>query len=677
MKPSVVFSALCLLASSCCNLPAAEPSPGPDKNGLNVLVIGHSLAGNLHALAYFAAEAGHPAHNQDNYNILGAGIEHHYASANTGWHKNFFEGGRKWDALVMSARNPGSDEEYAPKFADEAFKLNPKCQIYIYGNWPELSDNFEKPVFQRTEAHIEKVGAAVDKAFPDAPKARMMPSSMIIRELGRMADRGELPGVMSHYDLYADGGDHPSRFGAYALNMMVMSMLYNEPPWTYPTDICPKDARGNKLPTDKKYDIQVPEETAAVIKRVVWDILQTYPPAGMPPSLVIANRSLDPVIAGLPYKTELKALNAAGTCAWSLVKGTLPPGLTLSPQGILAGTTSATGNFPVTVKLANGGNTFERPLVVSVSKGGPPSIPDQTLKTARLDEYVMQPLKIDGGVGAISWSLVDGKLPYGVRLSPGGMLVGSPGEAGHFTFKVKAEDSFPGGPRSTEKELTWTTGPAASETLQVKALEVPAKGDDKAFAIDGNTNKPFWKLDQPIAKKVKGEPAAKASFGAVWTYAIQYSKTGARDLVLAIKVLDGPKGKGAKDGVHVFIDGNHNRSVIYSGDDTHFFYARSKPFPPQCIRGKIWWFTKAAVQEIEGGYTMEISLQGAAYFGGEGNWLPFGENSVYGLDLAVDEGGEGSVSQQVWRGDASDAEDTSHFGTVVLSGQPALTAHGN
>ena len=104
--------------------------------------------------------------------------------------------------------------EYAPKFAAEAFKLNPKCQVFIYGNWPVLTDNFEKPVYERTEAHIETVGAAVDKAFPDAPKTRMMPASRIIRELGRMADQGELPGVASRFELYADGGDHPSRFGA-------------------------------------------------------------------------------------------------------------------------------------------------------------------------------------------------------------------------------------------------------------------------------------------------------------------------------------------------------------------------------------------------------------------------------------------------------------------------------
>ena len=42
---------------------------------------------------------------------------------------------------------------------------------------------------------------------------------------------------------------------------------------------------------------------------------KTYPRAGMTPGLVITNRRLEPVIAGQPYKVELKALHAAGPCA--------------------------------------------------------------------------------------------------------------------------------------------------------------------------------------------------------------------------------------------------------------------------------------------------------------------------------------------------------------------------
>ncbi len=347
----------------------------------------------------------------------------------------------------------------------------------------------------------------------------------------------------------------------------------------------------------------------------------------------------------------------------------------------------------------------KRPLVLSVSQGDLPSIPDQPLKSVSLDEYVMQPLKVTGGVGHVTWSFGGGKLPYGIMLSPAGILVGNPGEEGDFTFKVKARDSHPAGPRTAEKQLTWKIGPARPDALKVKYVlkkdERAAIGGDlskvqenKSIKIDGKLDEPFWSLDQPIRKKVMGRPEKKASFAAVWTanchpygprpgwYELGEFK-GAKcylegcDLLLAVKVLDGSKGKTPKDGIHIFIDGNHNRSVIYSGDDTHFFVPRDhKGGWAQSLRGKVNWFSDARVQEIEGGYTVEIRLGGNNYFGGEGNWLPFAAKGVYGFDVAVDEGDDKEVSQQVWRGDANDAEDTSHFGTIVLTGQPALPQRG-
>ena len=330
------------------------------------------------------------------YTILGAGIAYHYQTETNqwmpvSWRKLYFGPDKKWDALIMSARDAhwkgpkeiSSDEEYAPKFAAEAFKSNPQCQVFIYGNWPPLTEDFDKPSFGRSEAHIERVAAAVDKAFPQAPKTRLMPCSLLIRELGRMADRGELPGVASRFELFADGGDHPSRFAAYALNLLVMAMLYNESPLAYPYDIYDIDAQGRPIRGDVQRHIRVPQATAIVIKRVVWDILQTYPPAGMPPGLVIANRRLEPVIAGQPYKAQLKPLHAAGPCAWSIVKGTLPQGLSLSLDGVLAGQSAAPGNYPLTVRLTDGKRSCQRPLVLSVDRGTPPGFPTNRWRPCR------------------------------------------------------------------------------------------------------------------------------------------------------------------------------------------------------------------------------------------------------------------------------------------------------
>jgi hypothetical protein len=313
--------------------------------------------------------------------------------------------------------------------------------------------------------------------------------------------------------------------------------------------------------------------------------------------------------------------------------------------------------------------------VIEVNQDQPPVIPSQPLASVPLDQYVMHPLRIEGGVGHVTWSTSGGKLPHGLRLSPDGILVGSPGEEGDFTFAVKAQDAFPGGPRTAERTLTWKIGPASPETLLVKSVTVTGKPDDKTVVIDGKPDESFWKLDQPIAKKVQGTPTKKACFGAIWTHLprnpTRKEAPEGRDLVLAVKVLDGPQGKTPRDGIHIFLDGNHNRSVIYSGDDTHFFIPRNhKGGWAQSLRGKVNWFSDARVQEMDGGYTMEIRLGGYNYFSGEGNWLKFGAQGVYGFDVAVDEGDDKEFSQQVWRGDANDVEDTSHFGTLVPVDEP-------
>ena len=87
----------------------------------------------------------------------------------------------------------------------------------------------------------------------------MMPCSLVVRELGRLAERGELPGVSSHFQLFSDG-DHPSKVAAYAINVLVMSMLYNESPLAYPSDIHEVDLQGKPVRGDAFKDLPIPEQ---------------------------------------------------------------------------------------------------------------------------------------------------------------------------------------------------------------------------------------------------------------------------------------------------------------------------------------------------------------------------------------------------------------------------------
>jgi hypothetical protein len=665
---------------------AAQP-PVKVKN-VSLVAIGNSQTHPLRWLEPLSTLSGHPGYKHVDISILGTPMRGNYEHPEWNHWTERLNDKTRFDVIVVYVREDKSSQNdvYAVKWLAEAQKANPQCQMFIQQGGPTGDMDWQQPPWERTQANAEWVADAVAKACPLAPKPRIIPESLLRCELGRLADRGELPGVVNHYELMGDTG-HLNDIGQYGLLTLTASMLYQEPPFAYPTDIYRTDPKGKPI-RGMYQSITVPTATADVIKRAAWDILQTYPPSGIKSGLVIVNRHLDPVVAGQPCDVALEALGAAGTCKWSLAQGMLPEGLALSPQGRLSGKCNRPGEYPVTIKVADGASAAERELAVTVASDIPPVIVERPLAETPLGGYVFQTLKSEGGVGHVTWSLAQGTLPYGIRLAPAGILTGSPGESGDFSFAVKATDSRPVEPRSMEKAMTWKIGPAAADTLRVRyvmkeesAVLAKEKRVDRTFLVDGKLDEAFWRLDQPIERAVKGMPTRKAVFGAVWTTEPSLSartrkKTGSAqgaELLLGVKVMDGPKGKTPKDGIHIYIDGRHDGGHTYAADDTHFFIPRDNRRGAVWISGKVNWFIKAAIAETEGGYTAEVSLS-AVYFEGDGNWLRFGAKRAYGFDLGVDEGDADGIARQVWRGDANNDADTSRFGTIVLLDEPATAA---
>ena len=565
MKSHQLFCCtLALLCLLCGRLSLADGAPA----GMNVVTVGNSHSGSIHLVEPLATLAGHAGYKEGFITILGASLNWNWDHGAQNKWPDLLAATNKWDAIILLSWDSG-DNVYAPKFAGEVYKGNPQAQVLIYTIWPDANMSFENPPPIRTEAHSEEVAAAVAAAYPQAPKPRVIPSSELIRELGLLADHGELPGVANRFALFSDGG-HLSHFGLYAVSVMVCAMLYDESPQGYPCDVYNTDAAGHPTRDVVSADT-VPAEYAAVTQRTVWDILQSYPPAGMKPAPAIANRWLLPAIAGQQYKTELTALHAAAPCVWSMEKGTLPKGLTLTANGVISGQSTQMGHYPITIKVQMGPVSLERPLTLDVCADAPSSIPEQPLPAVSLDSYVFQSLRAAGGVGVLSWSLSGGALPYGIMLSPVGLLYGTPGEAGTFTFKVKVADNNPTGAHAVEKDFTWSIGPASPDALAVpyvikrdiRTAESKKIPETSFINIDGKLAEPFWHLDQTIAKKTQGTPTKTAFFSAVWTASCYpygprpgwseitdplgtKAYLEGNDLVLAIKVLDGANGKTRK-----------------------------------------------------------------------------------------------------------------------------------
>lgn len=64
-----------------------------------------------------------------------------------------------------------------------------------------------------------------------------------------------------------------------------------------------------------------------------------------PARLTIMTSTLDSGKVGVPYYQQLTASGGSGPYTWSITEGTLPPGLSLTSEGVLSGTPSSPGTF--------------------------------------------------------------------------------------------------------------------------------------------------------------------------------------------------------------------------------------------------------------------------------------------------------------------------------------------
>jgi hypothetical protein len=119
---------------------------------------------------------------------------------------------------------------------------------------------------------------------------------------------------------------------------------------------------------------------------------------------------------------------------------TLPNGLTLSAVGVLSGTPTQSGTFPIVVRAtdANGcfgnGATYNLVIACQSLTVGPTSLANAFQGNAYSQTFTQT-----GGNGTVTFSTT-GSVPPGLTLSTGGVLSGTPTTTGSFTFTVTATD---------------------------------------------------------------------------------------------------------------------------------------------------------------------------------------------------------------------------------------------
>ena len=151
----------------------------------------------------------------------------------------------------------------------------------------------------------------------------------------------------------------------------------------------------------------------------------------------------------VPYYQGLSASSCNGSFNWSVLSGTLPPGLSLNPaSGEVSGTPAGAGIYSVTAQVADGSSlTTNRVFSLAISNAV--QITTTTLPAGTNGANYSQSLSATagvpfGGASPYRWTLASGTLPDNLSLSTNGLLAGSINASGTFNFTVEAADRLGG-----------------------------------------------------------------------------------------------------------------------------------------------------------------------------------------------------------------------------------------
>ena len=233
---------------------------------------------------------------------------------------------------------------------------------------------------------------------------------------------------------------------------------------------------------------------------------------GLPPPPVITTSSpLPNANIGTSYSQQLQAAGGVppyvySTTGFSTSGMVFPPGLNLSPSGLISGSATQPGTYNFNVTVTDCGTapasgcspqqatkTFSIlvPAVLSLTTDSPlpAGIPGQS--------YAAQ-IRAAGGVPGYLYTVAPGSSPPpGLSLSPAGLLSGTPSSAGSFSFTIRAVDcvgtaSPPCAVQTASKTFTLVIQAPFSITTASLSPATACQNYSQALATSGGTAPYTW-----------------------------------------------------------------------------------------------------------------------------------------------------------------------------------------
>ena len=269
----------------------ATPLPPPEAP-LKVFHIGHSLvARDMPAMLAQLAGAGHAYDSQLGW---GANLKSHWEPdipvngfEEENAHPRYRDaheavGSGDYDVLVLTemveiraAIDYFDSWDYVARWARKAWEANPETRVYLYETWHwtddaegwltrldlDLGRYWERGILDRAQA-TDGMRAPI----------HVIPGGQVMAAMARALETaGGVDGLASHEDLLPDKV-HFNDLGAYLIALTHYAVLYGRDPGGLPHELMKADGSPAEAPS---------AEAAALMQRVVWEVVTGYPRTGV------------------------------------------------------------------------------------------------------------------------------------------------------------------------------------------------------------------------------------------------------------------------------------------------------------------------------------------------------------------------------------------------------------
>jgi large repetitive protein len=233
---------------------------------------------------------------------------------------------------------------------------------------------------------------------------------------------------------------------------------------------------------------------------------------------------------GTPYEIRFVEREGSG-CGrnqqtFHLDSGIAPPGLSLTPDGVLSGVPLEAGRFHFYVEMREPKNRADcagketqkrftlpirRPLSIVSAPVSPVS--------AEVGIGLRTAFRASGGTGYFTWSLVRGELAPGLRLVRSGAIRGTPRAVGSYRFTVRASDG-------EKRSGSWTTTIRVAPRLAIRTERLSPARVGRPYrasvAAAGGVGSRAWTVERGrlprglrlarASGRIVGKPATTGSY---------------------------------------------------------------------------------------------------------------------------------------------------------------------